>query len=62
MVGEVLAGNLGLGAFVESGGGAVDIVYDKLYVAGTRVHVVMVEVVVGAHGRRGTDWRSEGGD
>lgn len=52
MIGNVGAGKVYPRSLVKGGGGAVDIVYDEFNVAGARVHVVMVEVVVGAHGRR----------
>lgn len=52
VIGDVGAGKVDLRGLVKGGGGAVDIVYDELNVAGARVQVVMVEVVVGAHGRR----------
>lgn len=51
-VGRVRAGRPGLEGFVESGGRAEDIVYDKLDVPRAWGTVMMVEVVVDTHGRR----------
>lgn len=48
----VEAGELCLGSFVKGGGRTVDVLYHVLDVTGARVHVVMVEVGIGTHGRR----------
>lgn len=49
---RVCAGGQGLEGLVERGGRAEDIVYDKLDVPRAWGTVVMVEVVVDAHGHR----------
>lgn len=44
-----MAGLSSLRGLIDSGSRAVEIVYHKLDVTGTWLHVVMVKVVVGTH-------------
>lgn len=46
---DVRAGVPSLGGFIESGGGAVDIVDDEFDISSARGHMMMMKVVVGAH-------------
>lgn len=62
-VGRVRAGGPGLEGLVERGGRAEHIVYDKLDVPRARGTVVVMEIVVDAHGRllpRGQSWCDDG--
>lgn len=50
MIRDIMAGMSSLGSFVEGGGRTIDVMYHELGVTSARVHVVMVKVVIGAHG------------
>lgn len=52
VVRDIVAGVPSPRTFVEGGGRAVDVVYHEFDVTSARVHVMVVKIVVGAHGHR----------